>query len=248
MIPQQRIRDKVDEYMSRADYPAVERHLSYWREEARQTGDDRGLLMVCNELVGHYRKTQEEAKCRAAAEEALALLKTIDVEQSVSAGTTYVNIATALQSFGKHEEALPLFEKALPLYENAAGTSKELLGGLYNNMALTLVSLKDYERAFSLYNKAMAAREGDTFGELDQASTLLNMADAYTDMWGMEAAEQKVDELLAEAWKKLHEPQTEHGGYYAYVCEKCASVYAYYGYFLQAAALEQAAKEIYERD
>ena len=34
-IPQQRIVEKLDEYMSRRDYAGAERHLLYWLEEAR---------------------------------------------------------------------------------------------------------------------------------------------------------------------------------------------------------------------
>ena len=52
-VPQQRIIQKLDEYMSRRDYDGAERHLLYWLEEARLGGDQRGELLVRNELVGH---------------------------------------------------------------------------------------------------------------------------------------------------------------------------------------------------
>ena len=55
-IPQQRVVEKLDEYMSRRDYAGAERHLLYWLEEALAAGDKRGELMVRNELVGHFRK------------------------------------------------------------------------------------------------------------------------------------------------------------------------------------------------
>jgi hypothetical protein len=38
----------------------------------------------------------------------------------------------------------------------------------------------------------------------------------------------------------------QRDGYYAFVCEKCASVFAYYGDFLYAEELEERAKRIYE--
>ena len=64
-IPQQRVIEKLDEYMSRRDYAGAERHLLYWLEEARAGGDLRGALMLRNALVGHYRKTgQRERRCR----------------------------------------------------------------------------------------------------------------------------------------------------------------------------------------
>ena len=62
-VPQQRIMEKVEEYMSRRDYASVERHLLYWLEEAKLGNDERGELMIRNELIGHYRKSgkREEA-------------------------------------------------------------------------------------------------------------------------------------------------------------------------------------------
>ena len=36
-------------------------------------------------------------------------------------------------------------------------------------------------------------------------------------------------------------------GYYAFVCEKCAPVFGYYGYFLTERELNRRAREIHER-
>ena len=55
-IPQQRVIDKLDEYMSRRDYAGAERHLLYWLAEAEANRDERGQLMLNNELMGFYRK------------------------------------------------------------------------------------------------------------------------------------------------------------------------------------------------
>ena len=63
-IPQGRVVDKLDEYMSRRDYAGAERHLLYWLAEARQGGDLRGELTVRNELIGHCRKTGQREKAQ----------------------------------------------------------------------------------------------------------------------------------------------------------------------------------------
>ena len=72
-IPQQRIIEKMDEYMSRRDYAGAERHLLYWLAEAQLGLDKRGELLIRNELVGHYRKTGDREKALESAEAALAL-------------------------------------------------------------------------------------------------------------------------------------------------------------------------------
>ena len=247
-VPQQRIIQKMDEYMSRRDYAGAERHLLYWLEEAKLGRDLRGELMLRGELVGHYRKTGEEAKAMESADEALRLLKELDFEGTISSGTTYVNIATACSAFGKNERALELFEKARKIYESSANTRADLLGGLYNNMALVLVSLGRFAEAFDLYEKALRVMSGVPGGGLEQAITYLNMADAVQARDGAEEGEKQISELLDKAAALFDETDAPRDGYYAFVCEKCAPSFSYYGYFLTAEDLEARAKAIYERE
>ena len=177
-IPQQRVVEKLDEYMSRRDYAGAERHLRYWLDEARALGDARGELMLRNELVGHYRKVGDRAQALLHADEALRLLAELDMESSISAGTTYTNVATACSAFGEDERALGLFRKAAALYRGSAHTQPRLLGGLYNNMALACTALRRFDEADELYAQALAVMETVENGELEQAITYLNMADA----------------------------------------------------------------------
>ena len=244
-IPQRRIIEKLDDYMSRRDYPAAERHLLYWLEEAKLGGDRRGELMVRNELVGHYRKAGDRDKALSHGEAALALLRELDFGGTVSAVTTYTNVATACNAFGENNRALTLFEKAKEVYEATPRTEPSLLGGLYNNMALTYVSLGRYEEAFALYEKALNIMGGVADGALEQAITYLNMADATAAQKGMEEAEAEIDTLVDRAWELLNDPSLPRNGYYAFVCEKCAPSFSYYGYVSAANELTWRAENIY---
>ena len=250
-IPQQRILAKMNEYMAGRDFAGAERHLLYWLEEAKLGHDERGELFLHGELIGHYRKTNEEEKCLASVEEALRLIDALDYGDSISAGTTYVNIATALNAFGRNEESLPYFEKAKAIYEAHENTDPELLGGLYNNMALTCVALKRYDEALSLYDKALACMGKVPGGWLEQAITYLNMADAYSARDGLFAAEDTIYGLLGRAADLFDTPEvgTPGGvdpGYYAYVCRTCSPVFDHYGYFMTAMELSNRAKQYYE--
>ena len=246
-VPQQRILEKLDEYMSRRDYAGAERHLLYWLEEARLGQDLRGQLVVCNELIGHYRKTGARESALGYVEQALALLKELDFEGTRSAGTTYVNAATACSAFGQNERALALFEKARAAYEALPQTPAHLLGGLYNNMGLVCAALGRFAQANALYEKALDAMAKAPHGALEQAITCLNMTDAIAAEQGLEEGEARIFALLDRASALLHEPSVPHDGYYAFVCEKCAPGFAYYGYFLEAEALKEEARRIYER-
>ncbi|MBO4235451.1 MAG: tetratricopeptide repeat protein [Firmicutes bacterium] len=246
-VPQQRIREKVDDYMSRRDYDGVERHLKYWLEEAKMIDDLRGQLMIRNEMVGHYRKVGNKEGAFESAADAIRLLDELDYGGSISVGTTYVNIATAYNAFQANEESLEMFEKAREVYESIEGTPPELLGGLYNNMALTCAALGKYDEAEALYDKAMDRMAYAPNGVLEQAITCLNRANVVEMRDGLEGGEARINELIEEAQELLDTPSVPRDGYYAFVCEKCAPSFEYYGYFLVAEDLKERSKKIYER-
>ena len=270
-VPQRRIIDKMDEYMSRRDYNGAERHLLYWLEEAKLGGDLQGQLMLRNELVGHYRKTGQKEPAMESAAKALDLLRELDMENTITAGTTYVNIATACGAFGDHERAIRLFEKARAAYESSSQTETQLLGGLYNNMALTCTELGRCEEALALYEKAADLMGRVPDGELEQAITYLNMANTVEVQMGLEAGEQQINALVERAeellkakgeellgkgeaaltdgtdLRAMKQEERARLGYYAFVCEKCAPTFAYYGYFMTAESLTERSEELVKR-
>ena len=89
-IPQRRVREKLDEYMSRRDYAGAERHLNYWLAEAQENGDLRGEFFVRGEMMGHYRKVGNQEQAILNANESLNLIDQLGFEGTLSAGTAYV--------------------------------------------------------------------------------------------------------------------------------------------------------------
>lgn len=245
-VPQGRIIEKLDEYLARRDYESAEKHLLYWLEEARRGRDERGRLLICNELVGHYRKNGKREEALRFAEEALGLVKALGYEGSVTGGTARVNAATAYSAFGESGKALELFRLARQDY--AEGRAEPaLLGGLYNNMALACKDQGLYEEAFALFRQAL-----DTMGRVpgsrpEQAVTCLNMADTVAQRDGLEAGMEDIRELLRRALGLLQDGEAPRDGYYAFVCEKCAPGFAGYGMTAEAAELQRIAEEIYAR-
>lgn len=245
-VPQERIIRKLDEYLGRRDYESAEKHLLYWLAEAEQGRDDRGKLLICNELVGHYRKNGNREEAFRFAEEALGLVKTLGYDGSVTGGTTRVNAATACSAFGESEKALELFRLARQDYAEGRA-DPELLGGLYNNMALACKDLGRYEEAFELFEQAMEAMSRVPGAKPEQAITCLNMADTVAQRDGPEAGAERIRELLGQALALLRDGETPRDGYYAFVCEKCAPGFADYGMTGEAAELQRIAEEIYAR-
>lgn len=246
-VPQRRIIEKVNDYMSRRDYAGVERHLNYWLAEARLGRDLRGELTIRNEFIGHYRKVGDREKALENISEALVLVDALDFGNSKSGAVTYINAGTALSAFDENERALELFEKAQRIMEPAPDSDPYVLGGLYNNMGLACVAMGRYAKAYALYDRAILIMKKVPNGCLEEAITLLNIANAKEYELGLEPAEEEIGKLLEKAFMLLEEPDVPHDGYYAFVCEKCAPTYSYYGFFADAAELERRAEEIYER-
>ena len=246
-IPVGRIIEKLDSYLNQNDYASAERHLLYWISEADSCNDMRGKLTLLNEQIGLYRKTEKETECLTAVADALSLAVSMNMEQSVTYGTTLINAATGYKAFGKAEKALPLYRKAQIIYESALDSDDGRLGGLYNNMALTLTELKNFREAEDLFNKAIEVMEKQENGELEVAITRLNIADLIAAEYGFENGEKEIEKQLLEAEKLLNTERLPKDGYYAFVCEKCAPVFGYYGYFLTEWELKRRTREIYER-
>lgn len=245
-ISLQRLAEKLDEYMGRQDFAAARRHLTFWQAEAESNGDLRGVFGVHNEWMGFCRKMGEKDEAIAHAKAALSLLREVG-EESTAAATACINAATVYQAFSQPETALPLFERAESIYRRELSPQDPRLGGLFNNMALTLVSLGRYEEAYALYKKALSIMAQAENGALEQAITYLNMVNAVEAEHGLEKAEAKIGQYLDTAAALLDTPALPRNGYYAFVCEKCAPTFDYYGYFFYANELKQRARDLYER-
>jgi len=242
-----RVLAKLDSYFSTNDYVGAQKHLEYWLEEAVSFNDRRNELTLCNELIGLSRKIGNKEQTFSYTERALNLVKFLDIENTIGGATTFINVATAYKAFGEAARALPLFEKAAEIYEKELPKNDSRLGGLYNNFALALIDIDDFDNAYEYYQKALDVMKHVEGGELESAITYLNIASACEAQKGLLEADEAIGECLqmAEELLDIHKDSTD--GYYAFVCEKCASVFGYYGHFVYEKELLERARKIYER-
>ena len=247
-IPVGRVLDKMREYEDRSDWPAAERHLHYWLVEAEAGRDERGQLMLHNELMGFYRKQGNREQAMRHSEQAAALVERLGMADTITAGTTWVNCGTVREAFGDPVSGLVFFEKARENYEKNLPEGDGRLGGLYNNMALALTACGRYREAEDMFRRAIVVMAKQEYGELEQAITWLNMADAAEAEYGAEEGAAAAEAYLDRAAELLDTEGIPRNGYYAFVCEKCAPVFGHYGYFAEEAELKRRAEEIHERD
>ena len=239
--------DELDAHLARNDYVSAEAHLHHWIDEAQSRGDMRVKLSLLNELMGLCRKVGKREAAYGAAEGALELCSRLGLCGSATEGTTCVNAATVYKSFGDAACALPLYRRARQIYESTLEKYDSRLGGLYNNMALALVDMGEYAAADELYRRALEVMSHNKYGQLEMAITYLNMANAAEYERGLVEAEDIINQCIDRARELLDTPDIPRNGYYAFVCEKCAPTFGYYGYFLDEREYTARAKYLFGR-
>ena len=244
-IPTSRVLDKLESYYAKNDVDGALRHLLYWLDEAKALGDKTGEYQMHNELMGHYRKNGYKEEAIEHAQAALDLLGPLGISDSVSGGVARINAATVYKAFGMPEASIALFEEAESILTRFLPPDDARLGGLYNNMGLTLCDLSRFDEAKTLYEKALGIMKKQPTGKPEVAITYLNLANLVEAEDGPEAGEKEIFRLLDLAWENLMADENARDGYFAFVCEKCAPTFGYYGRFLDEAELKKIAGEIY---
>ena len=238
---------ELDDILSKNRYDDARVFLEEQIINAQKLNDSKGLFTLYNECIGLYRKIGDRENCYKYCQKTLDSVGVLNLENDISGATAYINCGTAYKAFGEAPQSIVYFEKALALYEKLLPLNDRRLAGLYNNYALSLVDLKEYEKALFLYNKAISVLDENPLFNLEQAVTYLNMANAAEAQKGLAEACEEIDLLLDKAEKVLNENLSEDDGNYAFVCEKCAPTFGYYGRFLYEKELTERARKIYER-
>ena len=245
-IPTDRVLGKFDEHLCRNDYAAAKRHMLYWLAEAELLKDDRIILLINNELMGLCRKLGECEDAFTYANRALETVKKMGIADDVGAATTYLNAATVCKAFGRADEAIPLFERARRIYERELLPTDERLGGLYNNMGLAFVDLGRFIEADVSYKRALTVMQSEAGREPEAAITHLNIASAREAEYGLDGAIEEIAVCVERAMELFDSCRAREDGDYAYACEKCASVFGYYGYKDYEKELSERCRRIYE--
>lgn len=241
-VPLTRIFEKLNEFFSHNDLPAVGRLLDYWENEARMLSDLRGLLEILNEKIGYYRRTGEKDKALASVAEAIELIEKKEIGDPVSAATVYLNSATTMKAFGQAKEAMPYYEIAETIYKSHLAADDYRFAALYNNMSSAYKDLGELEACEECCFKAIEILKGrdDCLGEM--AVTLINIAHLYYDV---DPLDERVYEIMDKAWNCLTSDKNEHNGDFAFFCSKCYPSFGFFGYFEREATLKALMEKIY---
>ena len=239
-IPLQEILAQCDTLFNAGKSAEKGELLRFWRQKAREAGDRQGELSLLNELMGHYRMTGDVSRGLEAVREGTALIELLQIGGSLSAGTIFLNGATALHAFGETDKALELYERSYQNYTRHLSCGDERFAGLFNNMASVYIDKGLFKQAEDLYLKALDLLN-ESRNPLDAAVTCLNLAQLYRKM-GDEAL---TDTMASCARDYFDAPGVERGSYYAHTCRKCASGFGALGCAEMEAELNERADRYY---
>lgn len=240
-IPIENIIRECDRLFHQENKQALGEHLRFWRRRAAEMGDKKGELTMLSEMMGHYRMNREEARGIVAVRDGFALIEELGIENTVSAGTIYINGATALQSFGLPGEALKYYRTSQKCYENNLSPRDPLFAALYNNMASACIDLQAFEEAEKYYLLAADILKSAQ-QQMDLATTFVNLAQLYD---ALDPEDVRIEQNLDLAFECFENSAIPRDGYYAHTCRKCAPAFGYFGRFIDEAALQKRAEDFY---
>ena len=243
-IPLDAVIKQCDEYFANDDLISLGEHLRFWRNEAKSINDIKGELSILNEMIGHYRMTNNKSEGLQAVDSAMKIIEELSFNLTPSIGTIILNAATALSAFGNYPKAFELYKKTEEIYNNSLDTKQELYAGLWNNMAHTQEKMGDTHGAQIAYQKAIEV--------LSKLGMLADLAVAYVNLSGLYFYsinnKEKSLEALTLGLDILNSNVIKKDSYYAHTCKKCAGAFKDMGFPEIAEDLYIRANEIYERN
>ena len=244
MIPITRVIEKLNSLFAMNDLDSVGRLLDYWETEARNLRDDRGLLEILNEEIGYFRRVGKGDKALNAVNEAFEIIEKLNIGDTVSSATVYLNGATTMKAFGKAKEAIFYYKKTAEIYDRELDEYDYKMAALYNNMSSAFSDLGERAICEECCFKAIEILEHNERCNGEIAVTLVNLAHLYHES---DPFDERIYEFMDKAWELLVSNENEQDGNFAFLCSKCAPSFGFFGYFEKEAELKKLTEKIYAR-
>lgn len=160
-----RIMQQSDALFAEGKGKEAAEYLEEQLRQAKDAGRWGAELPILSELMGYYRSKSLFDQALPRAERAMMLIRREELEDTVAAATTYLNVASVYRAMGNPVKAMELYLQTEKIYQ-AQNVQGNLLSGLYNNMCVAAMDLKEPELAEIYGEKAIEALEGnENFGQ-----------------------------------------------------------------------------------
>lgn len=176
MLETDSILRQVDDFFRNNQGAEAEKLLLDSLKLAQDSGDDSGVLILLNELLGYYRETSRVEESYRLAELALEQMENMKIRDTVPYGTTLLNIANAYRAGGRIDEALKLYKETGRIYQEKLMENDMLMAGFYNNISLAYQEQENFVQAKECLLRALYIAEQNAGAEFETAVTYTNLA------------------------------------------------------------------------
>lgn len=199
---------QLDNFYSKQQYDEGYQFLLNELQKAIENNDDFIVLGILSELMGYYRVHAMFDLGNTMALRAIHIIQSRQLEQTVLAGTTYLNIATLYRIQGKYQEAGIYFEKCKNIYDQQLDPMDSRAISLDNNYSIHYQSIGKTKEALHYALKAYRNIQllEDSYEE--QAISATNIANMYFQGEDIKQGKTYVDRAI-QLFKE-HAPSDPH--------------------------------------
>ena len=150
---------RLDKLFAENRISEVERYLTQALSEAEYDGDRETMQAIYNELISFHRSTGEYDKALYFCRQVIRLAEKMEIDDTVSYGTTLMNVANTNRAAGNLLEALAYFRQVRDIYQGQVSPYDILMATYYNNVAMLYQDLGDFDKAVDSFEQALAIIE-----------------------------------------------------------------------------------------
>lgn len=191
----------IDEFMHGLDmlykkqkYDQIEKYLLGGLEEV---GDSEEALVILNDLMGYYRAVSRHEDMVRGADKVLYLINKMKLEDTISHGTSLLNIATGYRAAGKYDEAEAYYKKAAEIFDRCIKGPDYRVATLYNNLGLLYIQTGRPKMAKESIKHALAMTMQLPDTEAEQASAYANLGNVCFMLGENDEAEECMKKAVA---------------------------------------------------
>ncbi|MCD7809797.1 MAG: DUF4037 domain-containing protein [Erysipelotrichaceae bacterium] len=172
------IYDQLDYFYAHQQLDEAYAYLFNQLNKAMQDNRDDLVLGLLSELMGYYRVTSQFDLGYMIASQSEKILLSHGLENTIEAGTCYLNMATLYRAGGRYLDALDYYHKVETIYQKL-DDHDERLASFYNNISLLYEELGELNKAIDYETKALSIMKDIHHSEVEIAITYSNLAQMY---------------------------------------------------------------------
>lgn len=200
--------DEYDNMFGNCSANQIEEFLDKMICAATKEDDILSLITLLNETIGFCIDIGKEEKGVYCCEQVIKLLDDLNMNNTIQYATTLINVGNAYRAFKLLEKSEECYKKALAIYDEKLGKYDRKKAGLYNNYSLLYQEKGDYKKAYELLNKAYGIIVLYKDTQIEQATTLTNMAATLAKLGRLDEAmvyeKKAIDIFITDGEKNYH--------------------------------------------